>query len=292
MASPTFSAFVLGPWKVACFDRCRPSTRKRMESALRTQLLPAFGERPVSGITRALVRDWFDRYSRSAPAGANRAMDILRQVFNHGIELGHLKRNPASGVKRNPRPKTTRFLSRAEVARVRAVLRSHRGRGSGAQQADIIRLLLLTGCRKSEILGLRWSEVGDGVLRLADAKTGPRTVFLCAEAQAILVRQPRTGSRYVFPRLGDVSRPRSSELSLWRKVRREADIEDVRLHDLRHTFASHAVMARVPLPVVAHLLGHSHSGMTLRYAHAGDREAEEAAERVGVQIAKLLDEAL
>lgn len=120
---------------------------------------------------------------------------------------------------------------------------------------------------------------------------GPRAVFLCSEAQAILVRQPRTGSRYVFPRLGDGARPRFSELSLWRKARREADIEDVRLHDLRHTFANHAVMARIPLPVVAHLLGHAHSGMTVRYAHAGDAEAEKPAKRIGIRIADLLDDA-
>ena len=65
----------------------------------------------------------------------------------------------------------------------------------------------------------------------------------------------------------------------------------MRLHGLRHTFASHAVMARILLPVVAHLFGHAHSGMTLRYAHAGDREAEESAERIGIRIADLLDEA-
>ena len=288
MPGPTFGDFVRGPWRTACFDRCRPSTQKRMESALRTQLVPAFGTRPLNEIGRAEVRVWFDGYSRAAPAGANRAMDILRQAFNYAIELGYLERNPARGVKRNPRPTTTRFLSRAEVARVRAVLDSHRGRGSGAQQADIIRLLLLTGCRKGEIVALRWREVGAGVLRLADGKTGPRSVILSAEAQDILDRQLRTESPYVFPRPGDGSRPRSSELSLWRKVRRDADIDDARLHDLRHTFASHAVMARVPLPVVAHLLGHANFGMTLRYAHAGDREAEEAAERIGTAVADLL----
>ena len=260
-----------------------------MESALRTQLVPAFGRRPLPEIGRVEVRVWFDSYSRTAPAGANRAMDILRQVFNYAIELGQMERNPANGVRRNPRPRTTRFLSRAEVGRVRAVLDSHRGRGSGSQQADIIRLLLLTGCRKGEVVGLRWSEVGRRVLRLADGKTGPRSVTLSSEAQAILARQPRTGSPYVFPRLDDGSRPRSTELSLWRKVRREADIEDVRLHDLRHTFATHAVLAGVPLPVVAHLLGHATSGMTLRYAHAGDREAKEAAERIGTAVADLLD---
>ena len=289
MAAPSFARFVTGSWKTACHDRCKPSTQQRMESALRTQLLPTFGLRRLDGIERSDVTRWFDRYSQTAPAGANRTLDILRQIFNYAIECGHLDSNPTRGIRHNPRPKVTRFLSRDEIARVLAVLRAHRGRGSGRQQADIIRLLLLTGCRKSEIVFLRWNEVDGDTLRLKDSKTGPRTVLLSTEAQGILARQPRAESAYVFPSLHDPSRPRSSELSLWRKVRREARIDDVRLHDLRHTFASHAVMRGVPLPVLSHLLGHSRDRMTLRYAHVGDREAEEAAERIGAQIVALLD---
>ena len=236
------------------------------------------------------VHEWFDRYSRTAPAGANRILDILKQIFNYAIECDLLHANPARGVRHNPRPRVTRFLSREELARVYAVLDAHRGRGSGQQQVAIIRLLLLTGCRKGEIVRLRWDEVDGGVLRLADSKTGPRTVFLSDAARELIARQPRTGSPYVFPSLKDGSRPRSSELSLWRKVQREAEVEDVRLHDLRHTFASHAVMQRVPLPVLSQLLGHSRDRMAMRYAHVGDREVEAAAERVGTQIAALLGE--
>ena len=289
MMAPTFAEFVSGPWRTGCYDRCKPSTRKRMDSTLRTQLLPTFGPRRLNEINRSAVHLWFDHYSRTAPAGANRTLDVLRQIFNHAIILGYLSSNPTRGVRRNPRPKVTRFLSRDEVARVHAALAAHRGRGSGQQQADIIRLLLLTGCRKSEMLRLRWSEVHGHVLRLADSKTGPRTVFLNTQAQAVLARQPRAESRYVFPSLKDSARVRSTELSLWRKVRRQAGIEDVRLHDLRHTFASHAVMRRVPLPLVSHLLGHSRDRMALRYAHVGDNEAEAAAERIGTAIAALLE---
>ena len=290
MEAPSFAEFISGPWTTACYDRCKPSTRKRMESALRTQLVPAFGLLRLDQIRLPTVRDWFDRYSRTAPGGANRTLDILRQVFNYAIEVGHLDSNPTRRVKRNPRPKVTRFLSQDEVARLHAALNAHRGRGSGRQQADIIRLLLLTGCRKSELVQLRWEELDRDVLHLADSKTGPRTVVLSTGAQAILARQPRGAGRYVFPSLADGSKPRSSELSLWRKARREALIEDVRLHDLRHTFASHAVMRRVPLPVVSHLLGHRRDRMALRYAHVGDREAMEAAERIGTDIAALLGE--
>ena len=290
--APSFEEFVSGSWRIACYERCKPSTRQRMDSALRTQLVPTFGPQRLSEIDRSEVHQWFDRYSETAPAGANRMLDILRQIFNYAIECGHIDTNPTRGVRHNPRPRVTRFLSQDEIARVHAALDAHRGRGSGRQQAAIIRLLLLTGCRKGELVGLRWKEVDGEQLRLVDSKTGPRTVYLSKTAQAVIARQPRTGSPYVFPSLTDGSRPRSSEISLWRKVRREARVEDVRLHDLRHTFASHAVMRRVPLPVLSQLLGHSRDRMALRYAHVGDREAEEAAERIGVEIARLLDEQL
>ena len=288
--APSFEEFVSGSWRNACYERCKPSTRRRMDSALRTQLVPTFGPQRLSEIDRSAVHEWFDRYSETAPAGANRTLDILRQIFSYAIECGHIDTNPTRSVRHNPRPRRTRFLSQDEIARVHAALDAHRGRGSGRQQAAIIRLLLLTGCRKGELVGLRWKEVDGDRLCLVDSKTGPRTVYLSKTAQAVIVRQPRTGSPYVFPSLTDGSRPRSSEISLWRKVRREARVEDVRLHDLRHTFASHAVMHRVPLPVLSQLLGHSRDRMALRYAHVGDREAEEAAERIGVEIARLLDE--
>ena len=288
MAVPTFEGLVNGSWRTACFQRCKPSTQQRMDSALRTQLLPAFGPKRLDDIGSSHVHAWFGHYSQSAPAGANRILDILKQIFSYAIECGHLDENPAVGVRHNPRPRVTRFLSRDEVARVHAALDAHRGRGSGQQQVAIIRLLLLTGCRKGEIVCLRWKEVDGGVLRLVDSKTGPRTVFLSQAAQTLIAQQPRTGSLYVFPSLEDGSRPRSSELSLWRKVQREAKLEDVRLHDLRHTFASHAVMRRVPLPVLSQLLGHTRDRMAMRYAHISDREAEQAAERIGTEIATLL----
>ena len=131
---------------------------------------------------------------------------------------------------------------------------------------------------------LRWSEVRDDVLALADSKTGPRNVPLNAGARRILERQPECGSPFVFPSPRDPARPRGLNLPLWYRVRQEARIEDVRLHDLRHTLASHAVMNGVPVPVVSRLLGHSNVRMTLRYAHLGDREIEAAAESIGQAI--------
>ena len=283
----TFADFIASPWTPVCHEPCKPSTKCRVESLLRTQLLPEFGAMSLVRLGHENIRQWFERYSGVAPAGANRALDVLSQVLNFAIECGELASNPACGIRRNPRPRKTRFLSGTEIERLRKALNAHRGRGSGMQQADIIRLLLLTGCRKGELINLRWSEVRDGRLDLVDSKTGPRTVFLSAEAQAILSRQPRIG-RYVFPSRTDPCARRPDELSLWRKVRRTAGIADVRLHDLRHTFASHAVMAGVSLPVVSRLLGHAQTRMTLRYAHVSDRETEAAAERIGSALSDAL----
>ena len=288
-ATPTFGEFVAGPGRV-CLNRCKPSTQKANSWALRARLLPAFGSLPLDRITRAGVTRWFDEYSRTAPGGANHVLDLLRRVLNHAVACGHLHTNPTRGVKPNPRRKLTRFLSQEEVQRLHHALdHSAATQPSRTPQADIIRLLLLTGCRKSEIVTLRWQDVDGDALNLADAKSGPRRVFLNAPARAILERQPRTGNAYVFPSPSKPGRPLSGDLKLWRSVRRDAGIEDVRLHDLRHTFASHAVLRGIPLPIVSRLLGHRRPSMTMRYAHVGDRETEAAAERIGVAIARALD---
>ena len=207
--------------------------------------------------------------------------------MNFAVARGHIETNPTRGIERNRRPRMTRFLSREEVARLHGVLDAEDGKGN-QEHADIIRLLPLTGCRKNEILRLRWSEVGDDMLELVDSKTGPRKVPLNARARRILARRPRGEGAFVFPSPRNPARPLSDNLDFWFRVRREAGIEDVRLHDLRHTHASHAAMSGVPIPVVSRLLGHSSVRMTLRYAHLGDREIEQAAERVGHEIAKLM----
>ena len=287
---PLFRDFVEGEWKEAHFGGYKPSSRRTVSSLLRARLLPAFGETPLDRIAPARVRRWFDDFSRTAPGNANHALGLLRRIMNYAIARGHVDANPARGIRDNPRPRLTRFLSREEIARLHAVLDEEAGRGERFRpQADIIRLLLLTGCRKGEIVGLRWSEVQGGALMLADSKTGPKRVPLNTPARRVLERQPREGSPFVFPSPRDPSRPRGHGIALWYRVRREAGIEDVRLHDLRHTVASHAAIAGVPIPVVARLLGHRRVGATLRYAHLGDREIEQAAEKVGQSIGDMLN---
>ena len=283
---PLFREFIEGEWKTACLDRYKPSTRKSAVSALRSQLLPEFGAMPLDRITRLDVTRWFDRYSATAPGGANTALKVFHQIMNRAIVHGHVAANPVSGIKRNPRPRLTRFLSQDEIRRLHAELDNCvADRPSRRRQVDIIRLLLLTGCRRSEIQSLQWHDVGIDSLELGDSKTGPRRVLLNKVAQRIIERQPRTGSPYVFPSPSDPSRSTKSWIPLWDMARKRCGIEDVRCHGLRHTFASQAVLNGIPLPVVAKLLGHSTVPMTLRYAHVTDHEVAAATDRIGSIIA-------
>ncbi len=244
--------------------------RKRVERMLDRHLLPAFGAVRLDRIGRPTVERWFDAVSRKAPGVANMTLALLRKIMTAAKAAGHVGTDPVAGVRPNPRRKKTRFLSGEEITRLhRTRDRLVEKRPSCLPQADIIRLLLLTGCRKSEILMLRWSEVDGDVLRLAEAKTGSRTVRLSEAAQAVIARQPRNGSAWVFPSPGDPERPQSRNFGFWPRARREAGIEDVRLHDLRHTVASQAVARGVPLPTVARMLGYTQPTMTLSNGTTG-----------------------
>ena len=289
---PLFRDFAFGPWQASWIHRCKPATIRWRTGHLEKHLLPEFGGLRLDRITSTMILRWFDDYSRTAPGNANHCLQTLRHIFNHAVACGHVTTNPARKVRPNPRRKLTRFLSREELDRLHDALDRHanarRTTSSQHQQIDIIRLLLLTGCRKSEIVCLHRHEVAGTCLRLRDSKTGPRTVYLNAEARAIIERRMTGETDYLFPSPKDVGQPLSKVLDRWYVIRKEVGLEDVRLHDLRHTYASHAVMQGTPLPVVARLLGHRQTTMTLRYAHTGDRETEAAAERIGGVISEML----
>ena len=162
------------------------------------------------------------------------------------------------------------------------------GRGSPTA-VGAIRLLMLTGCRRSEVLALRWTDVDleAGELRLADAKTGPRAVQLSPTAVRLLETVSRQkDSPWVFPGKDRDGRYSGDGLNhVWRTVRSRAGLDDVRLHDLRHSFASRALALGETLPVIGKLLGHSDIETTARYAHLARDSVHEAAERIANSIA-------
>lgn len=152
-----------------------------------------------------------------------------------------------------------------------------------------MRLLLFTGARSGEILGLRWEHVDfeRGLLHLPDSKTGKKVIVLNAPALEILSELPRIGPYVIVGR--DPKKPRTALRNSWQAILRYAGITDVRLHDLRHTHASFGVGAGMGLPIIGKLLGHSQVSTTQRYAHLADDPVRQASEKIGGTLSAALD---
>ena len=255
----------------------KPRTLEVNLGYYRKQILPWFRGRAIADITRGDVQKWFASLHKT-PVAADRSMPVLSVILRQAGVYGYRPEgsNPCSGITRYRRRGRERFLTADEIRRLSRILDKHHDRHP--LQASIVRLLLLTGCRKSELLTLRWSEYREGHLHLADSKTGPRTVWLSSAARRILDYLPRSGP-WVFP-----SPHRNNHLSadtlhaFWWKVRAEAGIEDVRCHDLRHTYASLALAHGETILMIGKLLGHNHPSTTLKYTHLADTTVHEAAE--------------
>ena len=261
----------------------KPGTLVVNRNYLRKRIMPHFAGRQIANINRQEVRNWFAR-QRATPVAADRSMPVLSVIMREAERMGLRPEgsNPCRGIKRYRRKGRERLLSEDEVRRLSARLAAHEVRWP--RQAAFIRLLLLTGCRKGEILTLRWSDYRDGHLFLRDSKTGPRTVWLSEPARAVLDNLKRKG-RWVFPVLrGD--RPRSKNWldDFWFRVRAEADLENVHLHDLRHTLAGLALRQGETVLAIGRLLGHRNPETTLKYIHLADAMVHEAAETVGAAL--------
>lgn len=241
-------------------------------------ILPWFEGRPVAGITRRNVLEWFGSL-HAKPSSANRSLPVLSVILRQAEVYGYRPEdsNPCKDIKRYRRPARERFLSPDEIRRVAEVLNRHDE--TRPAQAAVVRLLLLTGCRKGELLTLKWRDYREGKLFLRDSKSGPRTVWLSSAARQVMDRLPRT-SAWVFPshrgNLGHLS----DITGFWREVRTEAGLRDVRPHDLRHTYASIALMHGETVLTIGRLLGHNHPGTTLKYTNFADAAAREAVEAV------------
>ena len=253
----------------------KPATLKVNRNYLRSTILPWFGGMNIADIAKQDVQRWFASLS-ATPVAADRSMPVLSVIMRRAELYGWRPEgsNPCIGIRRYRRKGRERFLSEAELRRLALVLDSHETRHP--REASFVRLLLLTGCRKSEILTLQWSDCREGRLFLRDGKAGPRTVWLSAPARVVLEGLPRQG-RWVFP---SPQRPGPVSVTVfemfWRRVREEAGIADVRLHDCRHTYASIAIMQGESVTTTARLLGHNDAQTTLKYAHLSDRSVREA----------------
>ena len=252
-------------------------------SYLRKRIMPHFAGRPVADIGRQEVRNWFASL-HATPVAADRSLPVLSVIMQEAEKMGLRPdgSNPCRGIRRNRRKGRERFLSDGEIRRLSLALTAHADRKP--MQVAAIRLLLLTGCRKSEILTLQWSDYREGRLFLRDSKTGPRTVWLSQPARSILDALDRK-CRWVFP-AAHCDRPvnRGWLDPLWLKVRAAAGLDDVRLHDLRHTLASLALRQGETVLAIGRLLGHRKPATTLKYTHAADAMVHDAAETVGAVL--------
>ena len=267
---------------------CKPITVSHYWLMLRKHIVPALGERLVAEVEHKDILS-FHTGLHHMPTVANRAADILVAMFNLADAWGWRPSgsNPCRGVPRFKIEKHERFLTREELYRLGEALRTAPAeRLASTHAAAAIRLLVLTGCRRNEILGLRWDDLNfdTGEMRLPDSKTGARMVPLSAAAADVLKGLARTpGNPWVFP-----GRKKGTRLvnvnDSWDRVRRRAGLDGVRLHDLRHTFASRALALGEGLPMIGDLLGHRMVSTTARYAHLARDSVRDSSAKIAADI--------
>ena len=273
---------------------CRPRTIASYEMRIRLHIIPEFGHIPLGELERSHVSALHHKM-RDRPYEANNVVKVLSGMFRLAEAWGMMPpgRDLCRSVRRYREKPRERFLSPTEYRRLGEALDGAEADGSvHLPSIHAIRLLLLTGCRRNEILTLKWDDIDHaaGELRLRDGKTGLRLVPLTPAVAAVLSEIPRIGGNpwvIVGKRPGD----RLTEGSVdyhWQRIRERAELDDVRLHDLRHSYASRALALGEGLPMIGELLGHRKVETTARYAHLM-RDAEKAsADRVGTGISLML----
>jgi integrase len=282
---------------------------------LRSIVSPELGTRKLTTITHADLAKLHRRIGGETPFTANRVLATLSSLFSFAVKRGLAPDgfNPALGLERFREERRERFLTTEEMQRLGAALTDaesiglpwtadeskvtakHAPRPENRHEVyspfviGAIRLLLLTGCRLREVLHLRWQDIDfdRGLLFLPTSKTGKKTVVLNAPALEVLNTLPRA-STYVIAG-ADPSKPRFDLRKPWAAITRAAGLPGVRIHDLRHSFASVGAGGGMGLPIVGKLLGHSQPATTARYAHLDADPLRRASERIGATIAAALN---
>jgi integrase len=256
-------------------------------SMWRKLILPRMGTVKVAAVTPADVDALHAEVSKTRPIRANRVIEVIRKAFNLAIRWGWRTGNPASGVNRNHEHKRTRYLSGAELIRLSEALAVHPEQVS----ASAIKLLMLTGARRTEVLAARWDmfDLDSGVWVKPSAHTKQRRehrVPLNTPARQLLLElRASSNGPFVFPGRGNG--PLTEIKRTWAALCASAEIKDCRLHDLRHTYASILASAGLSLPIIGALLGHTQTQTTARYAHLLDDPLRAAAEHVGTTLVQI-----
>ena len=272
--------------------KLKPFTLERYHAVLKQHILPEFGDRLIDRIARPDVLKLHAQMAKTKPL-ANYTIAVLSKLMSWAEEhaLRPPQSNPCFKIKKFKENKRQRYLSDAEYQRLGEVLaRVEKIDTENLYIVAAIRLLILTGARLSEIRGLLWQSVDleRSLLILPDSKTGQKTIRLNPPAVALLRGVPRVhGNAHVI-----VGRKPGSHLvnlqKPWRRIRADAGLDDVHIHDLRHSFASVAAAAKGSLPMIGRLLGHTQQNTTERYAHLADDPVDELNAVTGARISAAL----
>lgn len=290
-ASPTLAAFAQRYLVEHASVKKKPASAAADERNLRNHVLPALGRMKLTYISRAQVAK-FHHDMREKPGAANRCLALLSKMFNLSEKWGLRPdgTNPTRHVEKFPERKFERFLSDTELKRLGTVLATAERSGGHPSVIAAIRLLIFTGCRRDEILKLQWTQVDfeRACLHLSDSKTGSKVIPLGAPALELLANLPRMdGNPYVLPGLVRGKHYVALEKA-WGRLRLQAGLPDVRLHDLRHSFASMAAGMGESLVLIGSLLGHADTATTARYAHLSNDPRQAAANRISGRLAAIL----
>jgi len=262
------------------------------ESKLRLYLNDYFGDRRLCDITTRDIQAYHMMIAKKlSQATANRHLALLSMMFNVAIQWDILERSPTKGVKKFKEDnQKQRFLSADEIGRLYQAMEAEDNKVA----VNALKLLLLTGCRREEILKLKWEDVSieSGTLFLPDSKTGSRYVQLNAAAKELLTSIVRGKGLFVFPGHRDENKPINNPRKCFTRLLKHAKIEEnVRLHDLRHTYASILVNSGASLFVVQKALGHSNPITSQRYSHLSNQTLRDASETVSALISRASKEA-
>ncbi len=290
--APTFSEVAERYMEQHANVKKKPRSIKEDRRLLDKVLLPVLGPRKLADIARADIAK-FHHDQRRAPYQANRALSLLSKLFNLCEKWGLRKdgTNPCRHVEKYREEKKERYLNPDELSRLGVVLSNTEASKEELPQAiAAIRLLILTGARFSEILALKWDyiDLDQREITLPDSKTGKKTIQLGEPAAELLMTMPRyVGSPYVIP--GQKAGQHLIGLPhIWMRIREKAGLPSVRIHDLRHSFASSAARAGMSLPFIGALLGHRELATTNRYVHLMSDPLKVAANTVETCIAEAL----
>ncbi|MGE3246106.1 MAG: tyrosine-type recombinase/integrase [Beijerinckiaceae bacterium] len=294
----------------------KAGTLKDYRTLLDRHVLPELGHRKLKDIRRTDIARLHGVASQTSPIAANRCIAVVSAIWNWAARRDEVafNDNPVRGIERNREQRRERYLTGEELGRLGEALREaetlglpfeyDRSRpnakhgpkeGARRQTSDpfavaAIRLLLLTGARLREILHARWDyiDLERGMLNLPDSKTGKKSIYLSGPALEVLNGLPRVaGNPFLFP--GALpGQPRADLKKPWAAVCKAAKLEGLRLHDLRHSFASIGAGSSLGLPVIGKLLGHAHPSTTARYAHLDADPLRKAADQIGSSIAKAM----